>query len=81
MSRLPELADRIERLLLRHEEQKRTNTLLEQQLRLVTDERDNLRSRLAAARARIDSLIDRLPAESAGAEARAAHDTDAGAKS
>jgi len=67
MSRLPELADRIERLLLRHEEQKRTNALLEQQLRLVTDERDNLRSRLAAARARIDSLIDRLPATEAGA--------------
>ena len=65
MSRLPDLADRIERLLLRHEEQKRTNTLLEQQLRTVTDERDNLRSRLAAARARIDALIDRLP----GAEA------------
>jgi len=62
MSRLPDLAERIERLLLRHEEQKRTNTLLEQQLRSVTDERDNLRSRLAAARARIDALIDRLPA-------------------
>jgi cell division protein ZapB len=45
MSRLPDLADRIERLLLRHEEQKRTNTLLEQQLRAVSDERDNLRSR------------------------------------
>ena len=66
MSRLPDLADRIERLLLRHEEQKRTNTLLEQQLRTVTDERDNLRSRLAAARARIDALIDRLPAAEAG---------------
>ncbi len=62
MSRLPDLAERIERLLLRHEEQKRTNTLLEQQLRAVADERDNLRSRLAAARARIDALIDRLPA-------------------
>ena len=62
MSRLPDLADRIERLLLRHDEQKRTNMLLEQQLRNVTDERDNLRSRLAAARARIDALIDRLPA-------------------
>ena len=62
MSRLPDLADRIERLLLRHEEQKRTNTLLEQQLRVVSDERDNLRSRLAAARARIDALLDRLPA-------------------
>ncbi len=69
MSRLPELADRIERLLLRHEEQKRTNVLLEQQLRNVTDERDNLRSRLAAARARIDALIDRLPASEAAAEA------------
>jgi hypothetical protein len=63
MSRLPDLAERIERLLLRHEEQKRTNLLLEQELRTVTDERDNLRSRLAAARARIDALIDRLPAE------------------
>src|SRR4051812_29707580 len=62
MSRLPDLADRIERLLLRHDEQKRTNLLLEQQLRIVTDERDNLRSRLAAARARIHALIDRLPA-------------------
>jgi len=66
MSRLPDLAERIERLLLRHEEQKRTNTLLEQQLRAVSDERDNLRSRLAAARARIDALIDRLPAAEAG---------------
>jgi uncharacterized protein (TIGR02449 family) len=66
MSRLPELADRIERLLLRHEEQKRTNALLEQQLRAVTDERDNLRSRLAAARARIDALLDRLPATEGG---------------
>jgi cell division protein ZapB len=66
MSRLPDLADRIERLLLRHEEQKRTSALLEQQLRIVTDERDNLRSRLAAARARIDALIDRLPASEGG---------------
>jgi cell division protein ZapB len=66
MSRLPDLADRIERLLLRHDEQKRTNALLEQQLRAVSDERDNLRSRLAAARARIDALIDRLPASEGG---------------
>jgi cell division protein ZapB len=70
MSRLPDLADRIERLLLRHDEQKRTNLLLEQQLRIVTDERDNLRSRLAAARARIDALIDRLPASESAAAAR-----------
>ena len=71
MSRLPELAERIERLLLRHEEQKRTGALLEQQLRAVTDERDNLRSRLAAARARVDALLDRLPAGEAAALAGA----------
>jgi len=76
MSRLPDLAERIERLLLRHEEQKRTNTLLEQQLRAVSDERDNLRSRLAAARARIDALIDRLPGSEGG---QAADDAQADA--
>ena len=61
MSRLEELAERVERLVLRHEELKRTNALLEQQLLSVTGERDSLRSRLAAARARIDALLDRLP--------------------
>ena len=63
MSRLDDLAERIERLVLRHEEQKRTNSLLEQQLASVSGERDSLRSRLAAARSRIDALLDRLPAE------------------
>jgi uncharacterized protein (TIGR02449 family) len=67
MSRLDDLAERIERLVLRHEELKRTNALLEQQLGSVTGERDSLRSRLAAARARIDALLDRLPAEPAAA--------------
>ena len=62
MSRLDELAERIERLVLRHEELKRTCALLEQQLAGVSDERDSLRSRLAAARARIDALLERLPA-------------------
>ena len=63
MSRLDELAERVERLVLRHEELKRTNALLEQQLGSVTHERDNLRARLAAARARIDALLERLPAD------------------
>jgi len=62
MSKLQELADRVERLVLRHQELERTNALLEQQLRSVTVERDNLRSRLGAARARIDALLERLPA-------------------
>jgi len=63
MNRLDELAERIERLALRHEELRRTNALLEQQLAAVSHERDSLKSRLAAARSRIDSLLDRLPAE------------------
>lgn len=63
MSKTQELADRVERLLLRHEELKRTNELLEQQLAAVTHERDNLRSRLNAARSRIDALLERLPAD------------------
>lgn len=62
MSKLEDLADRVERLVLRHEELKRTNDLLEQQLAAMTSERDNLRSRLSAARSRIDVLLERLPA-------------------
>ena len=67
MSRLDDLAERIERLVLRHEELQRTNALLTQQVHTVTTERDSLRSRLAAARARIDALLDRLPADAAAA--------------
>ena len=61
MSRIDELTDRIERLLLRHEELRRTNALLQQQLTVTTQERDSLRARLSAARSRIDALIDKLP--------------------
>ena len=64
MATVEDLADRVERLLLRHEELKRTATLLEQQLAGVTQERDSLRSRLSAARARVDALLERLPADS-----------------
>jgi cell division protein ZapB len=63
MSKIEELAERVERLLLRHGELQRTNVLLTQQLAAVTQERDSLRSRLTAARGRIDALIERLPAE------------------
>lgn len=63
MPTLEDLSQRIERLLLRHEELKRTNALLEQQVATLVTERDSMRSRLAAARARIDALLERLPAE------------------
>ena len=67
MSKLEDLAERVDRLVLRHEELKRTNALLEQQLEAVSAERDSLRSRLGAARARIDALLERLPQDSAPA--------------
>lgn len=65
MSTLEELAERVDRLVLRHEELKRTHALLAAQLATVAGERDSLRSRLAAARGRIDALLARLPADRA----------------
>jgi ABC-type phosphate transport system auxiliary subunit len=62
---LDDLAERIDRLVLRHQELQRANELIEQQLAVVSAERDSLRSRLAAARGRIDGLLARLPADNA----------------
>ena len=56
------IAERVERLLLRHEELQRTNALLLDQVSAHTAERESLRSRLNAACSRIDALLDRLPA-------------------
>lgn len=64
MAMIEDLAERVDRLVLRHEELKRANALLEEQLSLVGAERDSLRSRLSAARGRIDALLARLPADS-----------------
>jgi cell division protein ZapB len=69
MSKTEDLADRVERLLLRHAELQRTNALLQEQLQTVSTERDSLRSRLNAARHRIDALLERLPSDIHLAEA------------
>jgi cell division protein ZapB len=63
MSKLEDLADRVERLLLRHDELQRTNALLLAQVQGLTQERDQMKSRLSAARSRIEALLDRLPTE------------------
>jgi cell division protein ZapB len=63
MAKLEDLAERVDRLMLRHQELKRTTALIAQQLVSVTSERDSLKSRLSAARARVDALLERLPAE------------------
>ena len=55
------IAERVERLLVRHAELQRTNALLTQQVEALTHERDALKSRLHTARARVDALMERLP--------------------
>ena len=77
MSKIDELAERVERLLLRHGELQRTNALLQQQLTAVTHERDNLRSRLNAARNRIDVLLERLPRDPVAADSDGTQVADA----
>ena len=66
---IDQIADRVERLMLRHEELQRTNALLSAQVQEIVRERDLLKSRLAAARQRIDALIDRIPQDSAAKDA------------
>ena len=58
---IDQVAERVERLLLRYEELTRANALLYQQIDALTNERDSLKSRLHAARARVDALLERLP--------------------
>ena len=60
-SEIAQIADRVERLLVRYAELQRTNLLLTEQVDTLTRERDSLKSRLNAARARVDALLDRLP--------------------
>jgi len=60
-TQIDQIAERVERLLLRYEELQRTNALLSEQVHVLTQERDSLRSRLSAARARVDALLERLP--------------------
>jgi cell division protein ZapB len=58
---IDQIAERVERLLLRYEELQRTNALLTSQVDSLTHERDSLKSRLNAARTRVDALLERLP--------------------
>jgi FtsZ-binding cell division protein ZapB len=64
-SRIEQIVERVERLLVRHEEARRTNVLLQDQVQALTRERDALKSRLAAARTRVDALLAQLPADPA----------------
>lgn len=63
MLRMQDLTQRVERLLLRYQELKRTNLLLEQQVNDLQQERHQLQLRLSAARTRVETLLSRLPAD------------------
>ncbi len=63
---IEQIADRVDRLLLRYEELQRTNALLADEISVLSQERDSLKSRLAAARARVDALLERLPENASG---------------
>ncbi len=60
-TQIEQITERVERLLVRYHEQQRTNALLADQVALLSHERDSLKSRLSAARARVDALLERLP--------------------
>lgn len=64
-TQIEQLTERVERLLVRYAELQRTNELLNDQIEELTAERDQLKQRLQAARARVDALLERLsePAE------------------
>lgn len=64
-TQIEQITERVERLLVRYEELKRTNALLTAQVETLSSERDSLKSRLGAARARVDALLERL-SETAG---------------
>ena len=66
-SPIDQIAERVERLLVRYEELQRTNALLIGQVASLSHERDSLKSRLSAARARVEALLDRLPENAADA--------------
>lgn len=62
-SHIDQVVERVERLLLRHEELRRTNSLLAQKLAQMIKERDALKARLHAARSKVDSMLERLPSD------------------
>lgn len=66
---IDQIAERVERLLLRFDELNHTNALLYKEVEALTQERDSLKSRLSAARARVDALLARLPEAGAASSA------------
>lgn len=62
-SPIDQIAERVERLLARHEEVLRVNARLRDQVSALAQERDALLARFAEARLRLDAVLERLPAD------------------
>lgn len=62
-SPIDQIAERVERLLARHEEVLRANAQLQDQVAALAHERDALLARFAEARVRLDAVLQRLPAD------------------
>lgn len=60
-TQIEQVTERTERLLVRYRALQQANQLLTLQVADLALERDSLKSRLGAARARIDALLERLP--------------------
>lgn len=73
---LEQLTQRVERLLLRHEELQRSYALLQDELDVCHRDRDLLKMRLSAAKQRMDALISGLPQPLSDSSAASAQPED-----
>ena len=76
-TQIEQVTERTERLLVRYRGLQQANQLLTKQVAELAHERDSLKSRLGAARARIDALLERLPPISSSPAIRPAPRKDA----
>ena len=58
---IEQIAERVDRVLLRQEELHRTKVLLTEQVSALTMERDLLKAKLNAAKQRLDAVLAELP--------------------
>jgi cell division protein ZapB len=66
---IDQVSERVDRLLLRHDELQRVNLLLQQQVEALRLERDQLRQQCVSARQRVNALLAQLPQDQEDSQA------------